>query len=380
MSVALSREPRHRQLSHLLRKRLIADELRPGDRFLSVRDISREYAVSPVTAHKSMQELIAEDVLIAKPAKGYFVGAAAASAMGGPVGRSLITVLAGEALRDSPRVLSFDVLRGLRERVPGAHIRQEFLPYGDPSQFLEAMLDRDRGIVKDRVFVLPSPDPAVRQFAVDRGLPAVVIGSLEEGTNLPSVQFDEFKLAYTATCILLAKGHKSVFFLDRDTWVYGNKLRYEGFAKAMLEEGIIADRSETDRFYIRVPADHSHAIATVERVLKKSDGLMAIVANADRYAAWAIRTASARQLRIPDDLMLISLEGGELAEQLTPRLTSIPECGYEVGISVGNFVEKLLQGQKITHPRSIINADIVQRETTYIGFFGRSLLPTVYHS
>src|SRR5688572_3679135 len=102
MSVAFTPEPRHRQLSQMLRKRLMSGELQPGERFLSVRDISREYSVSPVTAHKSVQELLAEDVLVAKPARGYFVGKAVAQrpAPAGP----LVTVLAGDAMRDNPRV------------------------------------------------------------------------------------------------------------------------------------------------------------------------------------------------------------------------------------------------------------------------------------
>jgi LacI family transcriptional regulator len=244
------------------------------------------------------------------------------------------------------------------------HIRQDFLPKSEPLASLEAILERDRELAHEQVFILPSPDPALRKFAVNRKLPAVVFGSLEEETDLPCVQFDEFELAYTATRLLLAKGHQRIFLLDRDTWVYGNSLRYEGFAKAMIEEQVIKERSEVDRYYIRVPTLHSHAIATVERLLKKNAGPMALLCNADRYAAWAIRAASGGQLRIPDDLMLISLQGSELAEQLTPRLTSLTESGYEVGMRIGHFVEKLLGAEKIASPRCVIQAGIVERETT----------------
>src|SRR5687767_1553231 len=109
-TTTFSPEPRHRQLSRTLRERLLADNLNPGDRFLSVRDISREYSVSPVTAHRSVQELVADNVLVVKPARGCFVGRAVARAMP-QLATPLVTVLAADALRDTHPLLSFETLR-----------------------------------------------------------------------------------------------------------------------------------------------------------------------------------------------------------------------------------------------------------------------------
>ena len=50
-------------------------QLRPGDRFPSVRVLSQELKVNPNTAHKVVAALVAEGVLVTTPAVGSIVAA-----------------------------------------------------------------------------------------------------------------------------------------------------------------------------------------------------------------------------------------------------------------------------------------------------------------
>jgi DNA-binding LacI/PurR family transcriptional regulator len=358
--------PRHQQLSNLLRERIASESLSTGDRFLSVRDISREYSVSMVTAHKSVQELVSDDMLVVKPAKGCFVGKAVVRSPRALV-RPLITVLSPEVARGGVNgALPSEFVRGLRERIPAAQIRQEYLPQAQLVSAVEALLEREGDVtLKNQVFVLHSPDEQLKKLAVARQLPAVVFGSLERQFTLPSVQFDEYELAYTATCMLLAKDPARVFFLEPDALVYGNQLRRDGFFKALAEHDA-QNAGDGEQLYVRLPHSEGAALAKIDRLMSKSKSKdrIAFVTGQDRFAAWAIRAASARGLRIPQDLMLVSLQGGELAEQLTPRLSSVRDSSFEVGISVGGFVERILSGEKIGSARHMISAAIVDRETT----------------
>jgi len=83
---------KHRQLSEVLKNRMAVLEFRPGDKFLSVREIAEKYDVSMLTSHKSVQELVAQNLLIARQSKGYFV-APGAEELHAAIRSPLITIL-----------------------------------------------------------------------------------------------------------------------------------------------------------------------------------------------------------------------------------------------------------------------------------------------
>jgi GntR family transcriptional regulator len=61
------------QIVFAVRKAVVAGQLRPGDRFPSVRVLSQELKVNPNTAHKVIAALVAEGVLVTTPAVGSVV-------------------------------------------------------------------------------------------------------------------------------------------------------------------------------------------------------------------------------------------------------------------------------------------------------------------
>ncbi len=68
------------QILFAVKKAVVGGQLRPGDRFPSVRVLSQELRVNPNTAHKVIAALVNEGVLITTPAVGSIV---AERAMGG---------------------------------------------------------------------------------------------------------------------------------------------------------------------------------------------------------------------------------------------------------------------------------------------------------
>lgn len=58
------------QVIHAIKKAVLTGQLTPGDRFVSVRQLSQALRINPNTAHKIVGALKAEGVLIATPAVG----------------------------------------------------------------------------------------------------------------------------------------------------------------------------------------------------------------------------------------------------------------------------------------------------------------------
>lgn len=61
------------QILFAVKKAVVAGQLRPGDKFPSVRVLSQELRVNPNTAHKVVAALVAEGVLVTTPAVGSVV-------------------------------------------------------------------------------------------------------------------------------------------------------------------------------------------------------------------------------------------------------------------------------------------------------------------
>ncbi len=63
------------QIIFAVRKAVVGGQLRPGDKFPSVRVLSQELRINPNTGHKVVAALVAEGVLLTTPAVGSVVAA-----------------------------------------------------------------------------------------------------------------------------------------------------------------------------------------------------------------------------------------------------------------------------------------------------------------
>jgi GntR family transcriptional regulator len=61
------------QIIFAVKRAVVTGQLRPGDKFPSVRVLSQEVRVNPNTAHKVIAALVAEGVLVTTPAVGSIV-------------------------------------------------------------------------------------------------------------------------------------------------------------------------------------------------------------------------------------------------------------------------------------------------------------------
>jgi GntR family transcriptional regulator len=61
------------QILFAVKKAVVGGQLRPGDKFPSVRVLSQELRVNPNTAHKVVAALVNEGVLVTTPAVGSIV-------------------------------------------------------------------------------------------------------------------------------------------------------------------------------------------------------------------------------------------------------------------------------------------------------------------
>jgi DNA-binding LacI/PurR family transcriptional regulator len=352
---------KHRQLSDVLRNRLLVEKLRPGDRFLSVREIAEKYDVSLFTSYKSVQNLAQQNLLVLEQYRGCFV-AEGVRTLQDALAKPLITVLTPESV-SSHDMIATNFLRGIRERLPWARVALEYLPAQATDKFLEAHINTYVG-GETRAYVLRSVDVGVKRFFADRKLPAVVTGNLESSINLPAVSRDERQIVSSVMKYLIGKRHRHIGLIAWDAAVPGNAQHVDAFVGALMDARIIDSPAQAEPLIRRVPPFEAETIRSFKELLALNPRPTAVILSLEGQGAWALRTSLEMGIRIPQELALVSLEGGVLTQHLFPRMTNMPRNDFEIGAWVGNLLVKILNGDPIHEREHLIPVSLEERATT----------------
>ncbi len=137
----LVRDPVYQQLNRALRRLIGGRRFRTGDRFLTEREVCRQFSVSRPTANKALASLVAEGLLEFRKGVGTFV-------RGGELEYDLQALVsfterakaAGKV--PSTRVLACETLPA--RRIPPGAARALRLPGDDPVCFMERLRLADR--------------------------------------------------------------------------------------------------------------------------------------------------------------------------------------------------------------------------------------------
>ena len=104
--------------------------------------------------------------------------------------------------------------------------------------------------------------------------------------------------------------------------------------------------------------------AAANALLDLPDPPTAIFAFNDNVAVGVMSAARARGLSIPDDLSVVGFDDSELAEIVTPGLTTVRQPLAEMGRMAVSLLMRLLENQRVDALRIELATKLVVREST----------------
>jgi LacI family transcriptional regulator len=128
---------------------------------------------------------------------------------------------------------------------------------------------------------------------------------------------DEVAAARSATAHLIAQGHTRIAFIAGAANYGSSALRIAGYRSALAEAGIAGELVGDGDFHFETA---EQVIATW---LSDADRPTAVIAANDEMAFAALHIASARGLRVPEDLAVVSFEDTPGVRFAVPPLTAI---------------------------------------------------------
>jgi DNA-binding LacI/PurR family transcriptional regulator len=319
-------------------------------RAVKVKDIARYAEVSIATVsrvlnnHENISEEIRQRVLQAATELGYFKFASQGPASRNTVERQIKEIgflFCYTDLQDNKFELDpfwGHVLTGAQTEASKSSIRMiyEAIPFHQPSYLLQIKLHEMR--VNGLLVVGPSEPETIHEIQRSN-IPMVLIDNYiaEAKQPLDAVLCNNYEGAKLAINYFLQRGHRNIAYIggysmDTRTPIYTFNLRKAGYISALREAHIpVKEYLIQECHVIKAEA----IFDACKRLIESENDLSAVFCTNDLTAIWAIKGFRHFGKRVPEDISVIGFDNIEMAEHLTPPLTTLhvpKEAMGEIGV------------------------------------------------
>lgn len=196
---------------------------------------------------------------------------------------------------------------------------------------------------------------------LDASAPLVQCAEYLEESSFSYVGVDDAGAAKAAVEALIAKGRRRIAIINGPEIFKYARQRYAGYAEALREAGLPADPALRARV-AEMNFDSSFAVA--RQMLLTPDRPDAILAVSDLLAAAVVKAASDENLRIPEDLSLISFDNTYIAQLCHPSVTAVNMPQFQLGYMATEVLAERIQNPHSKEARRyMLKTELVLRDS-----------------
>ena len=196
---------------------------------------------------------------------------------------------------------------------------------------------------------------------INQGMPLVLVDRIVDAITCDKVIIDDTQGAKKAVQKLLDLGCRRIAILTTVDYVSVGKLRTQGYLQALEENALEVDQNMILKIEDMDQCDRE--IATFLSSVKVD----AIFAVNEQFSASAVRALHQQNLRVPQDVQLISFSDGELSKRFIPSFSTINQHGTEMGARAARLLIERLErpvDSEETFVTEIIRTSLIEREST----------------
>ncbi len=190
-------------------------------------------------------------------------------------------------------------------------------------------------------------------------IPAVVIGACVSDELIGSIYIDAKQVAFQIIDSYLKKGKSDIVFVSpkqnlvrTNDLIAGIKEAYAQHQQTFSDEQIIHTSSHYEKCYpqlLEYFRSHHHEV---------------VFSSYDKEGVAVINAASDNNIKIPDDMEVISMMDTSYSLMSRPTLTSIHLPIYDMGALAVRLLTKILNDEEIETKEVCVNTIIMKREST----------------
>lgn len=188
-------------------------------------------------------------------------------------------------------------------------------------------------------------DPAIYDYLERQRVPTLVAWSYDETVQTPSIGFDNRTAMRALAETVIAKGHTSIAMISGISQQNDRaRLRIEGVKDAMLARGLDPDTLDP----IEVPYNVNDGASAFVTLMSRHPRPSIVMCGNDVLAVGALRGAAELGLNVPEDISITGYDDLELAQVVSPALTTVRvphrEMGRNAAREIVDMIEKKRKG------------------------------------
>ena len=314
----------------------------PGDKLPSENELSERFQISRQTVRKALSVLEEEGIVRRIKGSGTYLHSGNRGIAEGKNTIALVTTYVDSYI--------------FPKTIQGIESALFESGYSVQISFTNNTLEREKSILQDingrediaGVIVegtksgLPNPNiPLYRQLMAKK-VPVVFINTFYPELDVPHVSLNDVSAAEKAVNYLIAKGHRDIGAILKLDDGQG-RLRYLGYLSAMEAAGYPV----TDSRMVWIDTDESKQLAyCTDKILNRVEACSALFCYNDQIAFQLIRLLTARGIRVPEDVSVISMDDSDLALHSEVPITSLPHPKEKLGAKAAEVLLEMIAGKK----------------------------------
>ena len=192
-----------------------------------------------------------------------------------------------------------------------------------------------------------------------RDIPVVLIDRYIPDLKSSYVITNNFKAAYDATNYLIKLGHKKIGVISSPQQIKIFQDRLKGYKQALKENDI----EYREDFVVESEENIESGYRTFKKLINKVDSFTAIFAMCDFIAFGVYEYCREKNINIPDDISVISIDDIYTSALITPRLTTLAQQKYNMGVNAVKILIESIQENKLPKKQIILEAKLVERDS-----------------
>lgn len=191
------------------------------------------------------------------------------------------------------------------------------------------------------------------------GFPIVVLDRKLNHEFVYQVEVDNIHGGYTATEYLINKGFREIGYVSGPMNSHDNEMRFDGYMAALKDHGIqYQSKWKLSGDFTREGGYRATKMLIAQRRLPES----IFYAN-DEMAIGGLQAFKENKISVPDDISIIGYDDIQLAEYVSPALTTVRQPKYEVGALAVHVVFQALAKEDSVENYYNLSTEIVERKS-----------------
>ncbi|MDQ0639680.1 LacI family transcriptional regulator [Pedobacter sp. W3I1] len=191
-------------------------------------------------------------------------------------------------------------------------------------------------------------------------IPLVFFDRVYENLDAVKVTTDDYEIAFQATEHLIECGCTKIAYLYGLENLPAGKARFAGYLDALKAHGIAAK----EQLGVKYQDDEELNLQNIKALLGKykPDALFSSI---EEFIIPAYCACKELNLKIPDDVKILSFSNLSTAKLLNPSLTTISQPAFEIGREAAKCLFKILNNKQLDDEQNIVlKSVLIKREST----------------